>query len=264
MSFSSRAYVYLRHKYSIQTFGSILSATDPVAVSSLLDEVGAPPRLKIHIGGESLLNDGSAMVFFSIFSALFLYEMGIAGIGREIDLAEGFALFFRMSLGGAAVGFAWSLALILLLYILNRRLTASDNVVQVCSTVIIAYLCYYTADAVCGTSGVIATLTCGVLTQAFGSSMINDTEMMSSFWSLVEQLLNTLLFTLGGLVFGGVISGARADYWTSEDWGYLFLLWVLLHIIRYFLVYAFYPLNKRIGLSTNWKECFFLAYGGLR
>jgi len=41
------------------TFGSILSATDPVAVSSLLGEVGAPPRLKMHISGESLLNDGT-------------------------------------------------------------------------------------------------------------------------------------------------------------------------------------------------------------
>ena len=43
------------------TFGAILSATDPVAVSALLNEVGAPPRLKIHISGESLLNDGSAI-----------------------------------------------------------------------------------------------------------------------------------------------------------------------------------------------------------
>lgn len=43
------------------TFGAILSATDPVAVSALLNEVGAPPRLKILISGESLLNDGSAM-----------------------------------------------------------------------------------------------------------------------------------------------------------------------------------------------------------
>jgi len=43
------------------TFGSILAATDPVAVSALLEEVGAPPRLQMHISGESLLNDGSAM-----------------------------------------------------------------------------------------------------------------------------------------------------------------------------------------------------------
>ena len=42
-------------------FGAILSATDPVAVSALLNKVGAPPRLKIHISGESLLNDGSAI-----------------------------------------------------------------------------------------------------------------------------------------------------------------------------------------------------------
>ena len=40
------------------TFGSILSATDPVAVSALMNEVGAPPRLRMHISGESLLNDG--------------------------------------------------------------------------------------------------------------------------------------------------------------------------------------------------------------
>ena len=47
-------------------FGAILSATDLVAVSALLNEVGAPPRLRIHISGESLLNDGSAIGAFSI------------------------------------------------------------------------------------------------------------------------------------------------------------------------------------------------------
>lgn len=64
------------------TFGSILSATDPVAVAALLNELGAPPRLKIHISGEALLNDGSAIVFYSIFVLRYLYEFGIAGIGE--------------------------------------------------------------------------------------------------------------------------------------------------------------------------------------
>ena len=50
------------------TFGAILSATDPVAVSVLLNEVGAPPRLKIHISGESLLNDGSAIGVLMLFA----------------------------------------------------------------------------------------------------------------------------------------------------------------------------------------------------
>jgi NhaP-type Na+/H+ or K+/H+ antiporter len=49
------------------TFGSILAATDPVAVSALLNEVGAPPRLKMHISGESLLNDGELLSESSCF-----------------------------------------------------------------------------------------------------------------------------------------------------------------------------------------------------
>lgn len=56
--------------YSI-TFGSILAATDLVTVAALLEEVGEPPRLKIHIGGESIFNNGSAFVFFTIFKNLF-------------------------------------------------------------------------------------------------------------------------------------------------------------------------------------------------
>ena len=143
------------------TFGSILAATDPVAVCSLLNEVGAPPRLKIHISGESMLNDGSAFVFYTIFGALFLTELGIEGLGENIDVAKGFAVFFRMSLGGAAFGVAFGLGLVLILYYLNRRLNTEENVIQVAATITIAYLAYYTAD-MCKTSGLIATVICGV------------------------------------------------------------------------------------------------------
>ncbi|KAL7534390.1 hypothetical protein ACHAWF_004818 [Thalassiosira exigua] len=105
------------------TFGSILSATDPVAVSAFLEEVGAPPRLKVHIEGESLLNDGSAMVFYTIFSKRFLWELGVLGVGKSISVAQGLALFFRMSLRGAAIGFIFSVVLISTLYLLNDRFT---------------------------------------------------------------------------------------------------------------------------------------------
>ena len=84
--------------------GAILSATDPVAVAALLDSLGAPARLKIHISGESLLNDGSAIVFSSIFSQRFLLELGNPEYGEEIGVAKGVAMFFQMSLGGVATG----------------------------------------------------------------------------------------------------------------------------------------------------------------
>lgn len=70
------------------TFGAILAATDPVAVSALLNAVGSPPRLKMHISGESMFNDGSAIVFFIIFRNLFLFENGLPG-GEEYTVGSG-------------------------------------------------------------------------------------------------------------------------------------------------------------------------------
>ena len=64
------------------TMGSILSATDTVAVAVLMNQLGASPRLKVHVSGESLLNDGSVLVFYSIFVARFLFELGVDGVGQ--------------------------------------------------------------------------------------------------------------------------------------------------------------------------------------
>jgi NhaP-type Na+/H+ or K+/H+ antiporter len=54
------------------TFGAILSGTDPVAVSGLLNALDVPPRLSMHVAGESLLNDGSTVVLYQIFTALYI------------------------------------------------------------------------------------------------------------------------------------------------------------------------------------------------
>lgn len=248
------------------TFGSILSATDPVAVSSLMTEVGAPARMQMHIGGESLLNDGSAMVFYMIFSDLFKNEAGIDGFGEQIDLSKGFGIFFRMALGGAAVGIGFGLGLTGLLYFLNRRLSSEDNVFQVTATITMAYIAYYVADQTLAMSGVISVVMTGVTTKALGAGMINNQELMDDFWELVENLLNTALFTLGGVVWGTVIANAneREGMWEGRDWGYLFLLWVMLVAIRFFLVFIFFPVVSRIGLKSCWQEGVFSAWGGLR
>jgi len=57
------------------TFGSILSATDPAAVASLMDSLGAPPRLQMHIGGESMLNDGYVKTVLSLSLSLSLVDV---------------------------------------------------------------------------------------------------------------------------------------------------------------------------------------------
>jgi len=199
------------------TFGAILSATvssscihllipcflifthsftlslikDPAAVAALMSSLGAPPRLQMHIGGESMLNDGSSFVFYTIFSSLFLFELGIPGVGATVNLGQGVATFFREAFGAAAFGIAFGLGLTFFLYKLNRRLNDQENVVQIVATITVAYLSYYTAD-VSGCSGVISVVSCGITAKAYGNAMINDQRMMDSFWSLVEQLLNTV------------------------------------------------------------------------
>mgnify|MGYP003406563667 CR=1 FL=1 len=113
------------------TFGSILSATDPVAVAALLQQVGAPPRLKTHIAGEALLNDGSAIVFFYIFSERYYAELGVVDFGEDIGFKEGVAVFFQKSLGAVAVGIFFAMVLLALLYLLDHKLSRENNIVQV-------------------------------------------------------------------------------------------------------------------------------------
>ncbi|KAG7342271.1 cyclic nucleotide-binding protein [Nitzschia inconspicua] len=247
------------------TFGSILSATDPVAVAALLEEVGAPPRLKTHIAGESLLNDGSAIVFFAIFSEKFYHELGIPGFGEDVDFAEGVKLFCQKAIGGTAFGVIFGLAILYVLYILDRRFSKEENVVQVTAVVSMAYLNYYVADFIAKTSGVIATVVAGLIVRFAARASINDIHLMDDFFVLLEHILNTILFSLGGLVWGGVIvENHRDGFWTGRDWGYLIALYILLHIFRAVMFLGIYPITKRTGLSTNLAETTFQVYGGLR
>ena len=223
--------------------------------------VGAPPRLKMHVSGESLLNDGSAVVFYTIFTSLFFYELSVKDLGDSLTIGEAFAMFFKMSIGGCLIGIAFGFGLMLCLFHLNRRLDKEENIVQICAAISIAYISFYVAEIVAGCSGVIAVVFTGITTSAFGGNMINDRHTMESFVELVEHLLNTLLFTLAGVVFGNVIAG---DLWSGADWGYLVLLWLLLNFIRAFLTFAFYPIISRIGLKSNLEEATFISFAGLR
>ena len=265
------AYYIFPYEWSFNlalTFGAILSATDPVAVAALLNELGAPPRLKVHIAGESLLNDGSAFVFFTIFSSLFLLELDLPGVGDDFDIPQGITKFLQMSAGGAAIGMFFGIGMLGLLLFLDRRLSQEENVTEVALTIAVSYACYFTAEIAWGASGVISVVVLGVMTTSFGRSLINDFKLLEDFWSLVEWLLNTIIFALGGLVWGSVISNVDDEVpefeFSWRDWGYLLLLFVLLICIRLVLFTLAYPVISRIGLKSNLREMVFHVFGGLR
>lgn len=139
-------------------------------------------------------------MFFTIFSQIFEYELGIPGFGTNVDWAMGIGLFFRMSFGAVGVGIMFSAGLLGIVYLLNRKFNYEESIVQVMASISCVYLCYYTADAVFATSGVIAVVTVGVITKYYSSSLFNDTDMMEKFWVLMEHMLNTVLFGIGGMV----------------------------------------------------------------
>lgn len=180
-------------------FGAILSGTDPVAVSGLLNALGAPPRLSMHVSGESLLNDGSTVVLYTIFTSLYYYEFGITGFGTNIGVGEGIKLFFQLAFGGVAIGLAFGIVTVFFIHVLNRRLSAEENVFQVVTTICSAYLTYFVAEILCSSSGIISTLVCGLTIKVLAGTMINDTDLTLHFWEVTGQLLTTLLFALGTL-----------------------------------------------------------------
>lgn len=202
------------------------------------------------------------MVFFTVFSGLFLYELDI-GLGEEATVMEGFKIFVRMALGGTSVGIAFAVALTGVLYKLDRRLDREETVAQVAATVTVAYLSFYTSEVVCKMSGVIAVVTCGILTKAFGGGFISDWQVMDAFWTLLEHLLNTVIFALGGMEFGKIIGDDNLN-WGARDWGYLILLYIIVNAMRFFLIFTFYPVVSRIGLLSSWQEAVFSSWAGLR
>jgi hypothetical protein len=166
-----------------------------------------------------------------------------------------------MSLGGIAVGIAFAAGLLIILYELDRRLEPEYNVLQVVAALTTAYLSYYVSEQVCTMSGVIACVVCGITARALGRGLITDNQLMDSYLSLMEHLLNSLLFALGGVVWGKVIASPVID---GEDWLYLLLVYVLVMVIRFIQIGLFFPVFSRVGLKSNWREAIFLGYGGLR
>jgi hypothetical protein len=176
------------------TLGAILASTDPIAVGSVLKTSGASPRLVLHISGESLLNDGSAIVFFTLFSRMYYGEMGILAEGiDDITVANGFSLFFRMSLGGTAMGLVFGFGLLGILWQLDRKLEREFDVLQVVSGLATAYLCFWVCDQILTMSGIAACVTLGIVVNCYGRGMINDAKLMGNYLSLVRY--NAILDT---------------------------------------------------------------------
>lgn len=230
-------------------FGSILSATDPVAVVALLRELGASKPLSTIIEGESLLNDGSAIVAYEILIELVLP-------GTTVTAMQIFLKFCQIALGGPALGFiVGKLAVFCLSHIFN------DAVIEITVTLSAAYLTYYLAEVVLNVSGVLALVILGLVISSDEASISPEVEgFVHRFWEILSYLANTVIFIVVGLV----ITERAASHIQDQDWFHILVTYIGATVFRLVMIVLFSPLLSRLGYGLKWQEVIVMTWGGLR
>jgi len=220
-------------------FGALVSATDPVSVVALFRRLGVPRRMQLLLEGESLFNDGTAIVMFSIM-------LGIASAG-EFNFVVSLRDFIRIAGGGVLIGVALGT---LISQFINR---IDDPLVETTLTTVLAFGSYLIAESL-GVSGVLAVVAAGIVNGNVGPTGMSATTrvVVFNFWEYAAFLANSLVFLLIGLTTDVNIMIAN---WEAIVWAVFAAV-----IARAVSIYGFSLFSREI--PYKWKHVLF--WGGLR
>jgi len=178
-------------------FGALISATDPVAVVAVFQELGVPRRLLTLVEGESLLNDGVAIVAYEI--------LVVAALGGTVSVAGGVGDFLLVFAGGTALGLLLGLVAAAVLPWLPALPAATLSLA-------VAYGSFVLADDVLGFSGVMATVSAGLVLGALAPSRASAEvrQTWATLWESLDYVANAVLFLLIGLAIDPVLLADHA------------------------------------------------------
>lgn len=235
------------------TFGAIVCATDPVAVVALLKELGTPLKFNMLLEGESLLNDGTAMVFYIVFSSIYKAK-GISALAIIVK-------FFQLSFGGVALG-----AVACWVSIVWLRKIVKDEILTIAITFMTCYLTFFVGETYLGVSGILAIVSLGVLMSMYGKVRINPESEHSVHivWSFIQYVLETVIFVLTGGYIGYYTIFKQESTITSSDWIKMLLFYLVMTLARYLMIWIMKPLLDKTGYPVSHKDIIVLTYGGLR
>ena len=230
--------------------GTMVAATDPAAILAVMAQSRATRRLTTLVEAESLFNDGTGVVIFSIAVGALVAPIGPAGVAWELVAA-----FVVSTVIGIAIGFVASL-------VLNGL---DDHLVEVAISLVAAYGSYLLA-AQAGFSGLIATVACGLVFSGYGRrfGMSSETrQAIDIVWEFIAFLATTLVFLLIGLAI--VVSQLLAAAVASV--AVLLALLVSRAVIVYGLLGGSAWLLHRLGrlrtpMPRSWLHV--IAWSGLR
>ena len=220
-------------------FGALIAATDPVAVVALFKQLGVPKRLQVLLEGESLFNDGTAIVMFGLM--LTIVETG------NFDFANSIGSFFFIAGGGVIVGLVTGM---LASQVIGR---IDDALVETTITTTLSFGAYLLGELV-GVSGVLAVVVAGIVNGNIGPRGMSPTTriVVNNFWEYIAFLANSLIFLMIGLTINFNVF--------IENWVAIIVAIGAVLVARAVGIYGFSAFARDIPMS--WKHI--LYWGGLR
>ena len=237
------------------TLGAIVSPTDALAATEVARRVGAPRRVVSIIEGESLVNDGIALV---------LYKAAVtAAVAGTFSLWNASWHLVVNVIGGIAVG----LAVAWVVRQVRRRV--DDTPTEVAIALLSGYLAYLPAAAI-GVSGVLAAVTIGVYMGWYTPQLTNVETRLSgnAFWETLVFLVNALLFALVGLQLHGILDRLNVTGSLIADAAYVTGAVILLRIVwvpifTYVPRFLFRSIRERDPYPP-WQAPAVIAWAGIR